>query len=154
MPILCDFIAVQDSTGALIHNGNPVTIDDSAPVFQGTFHTGGRHSDGQALLILTVSGLTHTDQHVPVRVNSVQIGLIRNYFPGGSDVVYSDPADPNKARQRDHVYTQVIQFPGTVINNGNNTIEIDAVTFPGNSASNHYDGFTLFNIVCFFNQKS
>ena len=104
MPEVCDFTLVVDDS--------PVTIGDADPEWEKTFNTGGRNRNSPAFLIFNVRYLTHTRKDVDVRINNDVVGQIYNYYPGGSGVNETDVNDPNKNRQADHYYTQMIAMSG------------------------------------------
>jgi hypothetical protein len=146
MPVLSDFTQIIGDT--------PVTIGDSNPVWSGSFNTGGREAGQPGFLIFNVRGLTHSDLDVPVSINGTQVGTIHNYRPGGSGIDTTNVNQPEKFRQADHWYTQMIAFTGTQINDGDNRIQIQAVQFPENTQTNRFDEFEIKNLVCFFHQSS
>ncbi|HYR08622.1 MAG TPA: hypothetical protein VEQ60_12660 [Longimicrobium sp.] len=146
MPILCDFVIIVDDT--------PVTIGDSKPVFEAQFNTGGRDSANPGFLIFNVSGLTHADVDAVVSINGKQVGAIHPYRPGGAGIDTTNINQPEKWRQADHWYTQMIAFSGSTIFSGTNTIQIQAVQFPENSSSNRFDDFRIKDLICFFHQAS
>lgn len=143
MPNLCDFTQVVGD--------RPVNIGDREPLFERTFGTGGRQRS-PAFLIFNVRHLTHSDLNVPVSINGHEVGFIHNYRPGGPDIDRTDGSQPEKYRQIDHWYTQMIAFPGSQLDRGENTIQIQATQFPENSARNKYDDFQIKDMFCFFHQ--
>lgn len=146
MPVLCDFTQIVGDT--------PVNIGDSNPVWSATFNTGGREASQTGFLILNVRGLTHSDLNVPVSLNGTQIGSIQTYRPGGAGIDTTNVNQPEKLRQNDHWYTQMIAFSGNQINDGNNTIQIQAAQFPESTQSNRFDDFQIKDVICFFHQSS
>ena len=146
MPVLCDF--------TLIVGDNPVTIGDSDQVWEQTFNTGGRRSNSAGFLIFNVRHLTHSNLDVVVSINGSQVGVIHNYRPGGAGIDMTNVNQPEKWRQADHWYTQMIAFTGDQINNGKNTIQIQAVQFPENTTDNKFDDFQIKDMFCFFHQEA
>ncbi|WP_174134342.1 hypothetical protein [Parasulfitobacter algicola] len=145
MPEVCDFVHVTR---------NPITIGDRNRVYEHHFGTGGRNSRSSGFIILNVSGLTHSDGSVVVSINGVEIGRIQNYRPGGAGISQSDGNQAEKWRQAHHWYTQMIAFDGTRLRDGSNTLQIEAVDFPEDSASNRFDDFQVKDVVCFFHQNA
>ena len=136
MPVVCDFIQIVGDS--------PVTIGDGLPVWEKTFNTGGRSSSSTAFLLFNVRGLTHTDRDVDVKINNQVIGQIARY--GGLNNAERD--DTAK-----YWYTQMIAMNGSTLNNGDNEIQIEAVGWPGATASNQFDDFQLKDVMCFFHQS-
>jgi len=132
MTVLCDFTVIQGD------NAQP--IGDGHEEFERIFNTGGRNSypDGGAFLLLNVRGLTHTDRDVDVQINGQSVGSIRHY--GGKDETAS------------YWFTQMIHFPSNILRDGDNRIEIRAVTWPGSTPDNRFDDFELKDVICFFKQ--
>ena len=145
MPLVGDFrLIVEDS---------PINLGDSNQVWQQNFNTGGRDANTPGFLIFNVRGLTHSDRDVVVSINGTQVGVIHNYRPGGSGIDTTNINQPEKWRQSGHWYTQIIGFTGNQINDGNNTIQIQAVEFPENTSTNRFDDFEIKDLVCFFRQN-
>jgi hypothetical protein len=132
MPVLCDF--------QVIRGDNAVKIGDGSPEWETTFNTGGRRSSGHAFLMFNVKGLTHTNDSVPVRVNNTEVGRI---YPYGGE-----------GETANRWYTQLINIGGGVLRDGNNEIEIPAVSWPGAGPGNLYDDFFLKDVICFFQQSA
>ena len=146
MPVVCDFIEIVGD--------RPVTIGDKNPGWEKSFNTAGRNRSHSGFLIFNVRHLTHTDRDVPVRINGTRVGFIYNYRPGGGGIDRSNGSQPEKFRQADHWYTQMIAFSGRQIDSGDNTISIEAVSFPEDTSSNRFDDFQIKNLVCFFHQSA
>ena len=132
MPVLSDF--------TLIRGDDEVTIGDGLSVWETTFHTGGRESGAPAFLIFNVRGLTHTNVDVEVRVNNAVVGHIRRY--------------PGEESTSSYWFTQMIAMNGSTLNDGNNELQINAVSFPGATNNNVFDDFQLKDVVCFFHQAA
>ena len=132
MPVLCDFTLIRDN--------DAVTIGDADDTWQATFNTGGRESGSPAFLIFNVRGLTATNVNVVVEINDEEVGQIRRYG-GDGDI-------------NNNWYTQMIAFSGSTLNNGNNEIKIQAVSWPGAEEGDLYDDFQLKDVVCFFHQSA
>jgi len=130
--VLCDFTQILGDGG--------VTIGDADNEWEASFNTGGREPGSPAFLLFNVRGLTHTDVDVPVEINGSVVGTIRRY--------------PGEETTRNYWFTQMIAVDGATLNNGNNTIRIEAVSWPGASPGHLYDNFNLKNVVCFFHQQS
>jgi hypothetical protein len=146
MPVLCDF--------TLIVGDSPITIGDTDRVWEHTFNTGGRRASSPGFLIFNVSHLTHSNHDVVVSINGTQIGVIHNYRPGGTGIDMTNINQPEKWRQANHWYTQMIAFSGDQINDGNNRIQIQAVQFPERTSSNQFDEFQIKDMFCFFHQEA
>ena len=130
MPVVCDLQVIQ---------GDAVRrIGDGAALWQKNFKTGGRHSGGDAILMLMVAGLTATKSDVDVRINHKSVGKIEHY----------------KGADGRHWFSQIINIGGGILNNGDNEIEIRAVSWPGASASNLFDDFYIKDVVCIFQQAA
>lgn len=131
MPVLCDFVVIQGDDNVVLGDGGVV-------LWEKNFNTGGRHSGGAAILMLMVSGLTETTSNVPVKINNKTVGNIYNY---------------NGAKSG-HWFTQIINIGTTVLKDGNNEIQIGAVSWPGAESGNLYDDFAIRDVICFFQQSS
>jgi len=125
--VLSDYAIIQDNTS--------IRIGDTRPVWEKTFNTGGRRTS-EAFLTLNVSGLTFAVTDVEVRINNTIIGYIHPYT----------------GETADNWYSQTIVFPGSVLHDGNNEIEIRAVSSPGATAPDIYDDFYLKSVICHFHQ--
>ena len=138
MPVLCDFTTILgvDDDGDEVE----VTIGDANTEMERMFNTGGRESGSPAFLILNVRGLTHANEDVPVRINGVVVGSIRRY--------------PGEETTQDYWFTQMIPLKGSALHDGNNTLEIRAVSWTGATNGNLFDDFTLKSVVCFFHQSA
>ena len=134
MAELCNFTVIQGDQPALIGEGHEE--------FDRPFNTGGRrpYADKGAFLMLSVQGLTHTDRDVDVQVNGVSVGKICHY--GGQNETAG------------YWFTQTIHFGSNILNDGDNRIEIRAVTWPGATPTNRFDDFWLKDVICFFKQNS
>lgn len=140
MPVVCDFVMIQGD-GA-------VNIGDSAnrSGWKKTFNTGGRHGGGAAFLMLNVQNLTATQQSVQVKVNDREVGRIMPYYPSGN---FGD-----RNREAAHWYTQMINIGPNVLNSGNNTIEIEPVSWQDATSGDLYDDFKVKDVICFFQQNA
>ena len=130
MPVLCDFMVIQGDSSR--------RIGDSATLWEKTFSTGGRHPGGMAILMFMVKGLTATDSNVDVKINNTSVGKIFHY----------KGADPN------HWFTQIINIGSGILSNGNNEIQIEAVSYPGATPGNIFDDFFIRDVVCVFQQET
>lgn len=146
MPVLCDF--------TLIVGDSPISLGDSNQVWEEDFDTGGRRSNSPGFLIFNVRHLTHSNHDVVVSFNGNQVGVIYNYRPGGAGIDSTNINQPEKWRQADHWYTQMIAFSGDQLNSGKNTIQIQAVQFPEHTRTNEYDDFQIKDMICFFHQEA
>ena len=131
------------SAFTIIVDDAPVTIGDGLKKWKQTFNIGGHNTNYPALLILNVRGLTYATTSVPVKINDVDVGYIHPYG-GLTDAAKNDVAK--------YWYTQMIAVSGSQLNNGNNTIEIEAVGYPGFTDTDEYDDFSLKDMVCFFHK--
>lgn len=131
MPVLCDFVVIQGDDNVVLGDGGVV-------LWEKNFSTGGRHSGGEAILMLMVRGLTETTSNVPVKINNKTVGNIYNYNGANSN----------------HWFTQIINIGTTVLKDGNNEIQIGAVSWPGAESGNLYDDFAIRDVICFFKQSS
>jgi hypothetical protein len=140
MPVVCDNETIRGDT--------PIVIGDNNPIWEVHFNSGGRVSGKTAFLIFNVRRLAHAVESVPVKINDSEVGRIYPYaLPNGQ---------PNTHNQ-DHWFTQMIAFSSDVLNDDDgpqNTLEIQAVSFPDATGSNALDDFELKNIVCFFHQRA
>jgi hypothetical protein len=127
--VLSDYEIIQDNT--------PILIGDANPVWQKTFNTGGRRTSG-AFLTLNVAGLTFAVSDVEVRINHTIVGHIHPYT--------------GREETAENWYSQTIVFSGSVLHDGDNEIEIRAVSFPGATPDNIYDDFFLKSVICHFRQ--
>lgn len=130
MPFVSDFV--------MIKGDEPIRIGDGRDLWEAPFNTGGRSADHHAFLIFNVKGLTHTNLDVRVRVNGIEVGKIYHY--GG------------RSETAEYWFTQMIAMQGQTLNDGDNEIEIRAVSWPGATADNLYDDFYLKDVFCFFHQ--
>lgn len=127
MPRGCDFVVIQGE-GAIV-------IGDRNPVWETTFRIPGRHRPRQAFLIFNLRHLTYKD--VPVKINGQEIGVIYHH--------------DNWQVFQDHWFTQMINFGSSVLKNGENKLQIEAMRLPHDPASdNEYDDFDLKDVICFF----
>lgn len=130
MPVLCDFIVIQGDVNR--------RLGDGATLWEKNFNTGGRHPGGAAILMLMVKGLTSADMNVDVKINGKGVGKIFRY----------------KGAHAQDWFTQIINIgPGT-LKDGDNEIQLEAVSWPGASATNLFDDFYLRDVVCFFQQHT
>ena len=131
MPVVCDIQVIQgDSTKRL--------GDGGSTVWEKTFNTGGRHSGGKAILMFMVKGLTATTSDVTILINNTNVGKIENY----------KGADPN------HWFTQIVNIGSGILKNGDNELQIEAISWPGAHAGDLYDDFWIKDVVCIFQQKA
>jgi hypothetical protein len=130
MPVVCDFNVIQ---------GDAVRrIGDGATLWEQNFNTGGRHPGGNAILMLMVKGLTVTDSDVEVLINNTPVGIIEHY---------------NGADNR-HWFTQVINIGPNILNDGNNELQIQAVSYDEAVPGDLYDDFFVKDVVCIFQQAA
>lgn len=130
MPVVSDIKVIQ---GDAIRR-----IGDGATLWEKTFNTGGRHSGGHAILMLMVKGLTAANSDVDVLINNRKVGVIEHY--NGAD--------------RNHWFTQIVNIGGGILNDGNNDLQIQAVSYPGAGAGDLFDDFFLKDVVCTFQQAA
>lgn len=130
MPVLSDFAVIQGDASR--------RIGDGKILWEKYFDTVARHSGGNAILMFMVKGLTVTDTTVDVKINNKSVGKIFNY--NGAD--------------RNHWFTQIINIGGGILKNGQNELQIEAVSYPGASPGDIFDDFFVRDVVCFFQQKS
>lgn len=131
MVVLCDFVVIQGDS-------NKVLGDTGDALWEKSFDTGGRQSGGAAILMLMVKGLTSTNSNVPVKINNINVGEIFHY---------------NGANSK-HWFTQIINIGSGVLKDGNNELQIGAVSFPGANSGDLYDDFYIRDVICFFQQSS
>lgn len=131
MPVVCDIKVIQGDAARRIGDGG-VTL------WEKTFNTGGRHAGGEAVLMLMVKGLTSANTDVDVLINNTKVGVIEHY--NGAD--------------SSHWFTQIINIGGGILNNGNNELQIQAVSFPGAGPGNLFDDFFVKDVVCTFQQAA
>ena len=131
MPVVCDIQVIQGDACKKLGDGG-------ATVWEKNFNTGGRHSGGNAILMFMVKGLTATNSDVTIKINGTNVGKIEHY---------------NGADSR-HWFTQIVNIGGGVLKNGNNELQIEAVSFSGASPGNLYDDFWLKDVVCIFQQRA
>lgn len=131
MPRVCDVEVVHG-----VQNG--VLIGDSGikPIWEITFHTGGRKSTGHAFLMFMVRGLTGEGPGARVEVNEQFVGHI----------LRSPGADTR------HWFTQTINLSGAVLRDGANELEVHAAA--NTSGNDQFDDFRLKNVFCFFQQDA
>lgn len=131
MPVVADFEVIHGvSSGVLIGDSG------IKPIFEQSFNTGGRRSTGHAYLIFMVSGLTGTGPGARVEVNEHFVGHIERHTGGDLS----------------HWYTQMINISGSVLNDGNNELEVHAAVNETNN--DQFDDFRLKNIFCHFQQSA
>lgn len=130
MPVVCDIQVIQGDASR--------RIGDGASLWEKTFNTGGRHSGGKAILMLMVKGLTATDTTVDVKINNKSVGKIFNYNGAPSS----------------HWFTQIINIGSGILNNGDNELQIEAVSWPGAKPGNIFDDFYVRDVVCIFQQRA
>lgn len=88
--------------------------------------------------MLMVKGLTVTESKVDVKINDTSVG---NIFP------YTG-ADPN------HWFTQIINIDSGTLQDGDNELQIEAVSWPKAGPGDIYDDFYLRDVVCIFQQRA
>jgi hypothetical protein len=125
------------TTYTMLRGDTPVTIGDSLPLWEVHFSTPERVTTHPAMLMFNVSGLTQTDLNVIVKINGTEVGRIYRYDDGNGG----------------HWFTQMIHIAGNQINDGDNVLQIQAVTWPGATASNLYDDFSLKNVLVFYHYQ-
>ena len=130
MTVVCDIQVIQGD--------NTRKIGDGAVIWEKSFNTGGRYSGGKAILMFMVAGLTATNSDVNIKINNTVVGKIEHY---------------NGADNR-HWFTQIVNIGGGILHNGNNELQIEAVSWPGATAENLYDDFLLKDVVCIFQQSA
>ena len=131
MPVVCDLQVIQgDSTKRL--------GDGGATIWEKIFSTGGRHSGGKAILMFMVKGLTATNSDVTIKINGTNVGVIEHY----------------KGANSRHWFTQIVNIGSGILYNGNNELQIEAVTWSGATAGDLYDDFWIKDVVCIFQQKA
>src|SRR5215208_5254521 len=128
MPVVSDYVFIETAN-------KQVTIGDDGDNHNGwtspPFDTGGRHS-GTAYISFMVSGMTESNRNAKVFLNNRpdEIGLL---LRGGSGW-----------------NTQTIAFFGSLLNNGDNRIRVEAVQkFDGTN-----DPFKVRNPICHFHQAT
>jgi hypothetical protein len=124
------------ATYTMIRGDNPIEIGDSLPLWEVNFGTPQRVPAHPVLLILNVRGLTQTNLDVTVKVNNTEVGKIHRYGGGSAD----------------HWFTQMIAIGGNQVNDGNNELQIQAVSWPGATAGNQNDDFQLKDVFLFYHQ--
>lgn len=97
MPVVSDYEVIQR---------DPVQIRPDN-TYTRQFNTGGRHSGGSAFITFSIRSLGEAED-VPVQVNNLTIGQLRNYH--GMD-----------AR---NWFTQTLVFSSNILKNGSNNLEI------------------------------
>ena len=129
MPIVSDFVVIQ---GDITRR-----IGDRATLWEKTFDTVGRAHGGLAILTFMVKGLIHTESNVDVKINGKHVGRIFNY----------KDADPN------HWFTQIMTIGSNILNDGENKIHIEAVSYPSSESGDIFEDFYIRDVVCFFKQE-
>ncbi|MEA3325624.1 MAG: hypothetical protein U9Q37_10955 [Euryarchaeota archaeon] len=76
---------------------------------------------GKAILMFMVKGLTVTDSDVDVKINNTSVGKIFNY----------------KGANSNHWFTQIVNIGSNILKNGNNELQLEAVSFAGATPSIH-----------------
>ena len=99
------------------------------------FRTGGRRSDGQAILFCEYRGLTEGE--VTVEINGRTIGTLTPISRG------------------DEWQTRMISFPGERLRSDHfNSIQIEPRVLDRPRAGNLFDDFLIRELVCFFKQRA
>jgi hypothetical protein len=124
-------------TYTMLRGDSPVTIGDSLPLWEVHFGTPERVTSHPAMLMFNVSGLTQTNLSVIVKVNGTEVGRIYRYDGGNGG----------------HWFTQMIHIAGNQINDGDNVLQIQAVSWPGATSTNLYDDFSLKDVVVFYHYQ-
>jgi hypothetical protein len=132
MAIVCDCTWIN-GVGTGIHIGD----DGEKPIWEANFGAGGRHKNGNAVLVFMVRGLTG-ENGAQVFVNNEPAGRIEPY-PG---------ADPR------HWFLQTINVTGGAIRDGNNEFQVNAAPATNPGDGNSYDDFQIKNIFCIFQQSA
>ncbi|MEO0867342.1 MAG: hypothetical protein AAFY17_02615, partial [Cyanobacteria bacterium J06642_11] len=90
--------------------------------------------------------LTATRQSAEVKINDRSVGRIYPYYP-------SDFSERNTAIAQ-HWHTQMINIGSGVLRDGQNTIEIEPVSWENATRNDIYDDFKLKDVICFFQQSA
>jgi len=137
MPVHCEFTQIVGD--------DPVVIGDSKPVWEANFDTEGRKSSGSAFLVFNVRGLALADADVKVKVNNQLVGKI---FRHGS---FGACAQSGNA---EYWHTQMITLSGSMLKDGANEIQIEAIGVVGEKKAASRDDFELKDLMCFFHQAA
>jgi hypothetical protein len=132
---LAEAAVVGDFT--IIRGDDPKRIGDGAAVWEVNFNTGGRRAASPAYLILNVKGLNVAVVPVEVRVNNLVVGYI-----------YPSPGASAETWQ-----TQMIALQGDTLNDGDNELELRAVSYPGAIPADLYDDYYVKLVICHFHQS-
>jgi len=141
MPILSDFVRITT------HGDHDVEIGDDKPGednnetgFTATFGTGGRYAPYSAYIIFMLKGMTEANDDAGVFVNDNRVGTLKRYNGG----------DP------EHWQTQIVDFNGNFLNNGNNTLRVNPVpNLPGLPRNKgNFNNFYIRNVICHFHQDT
>ena len=130
MAVVCDLQVIQ----------NDVTqkIGDGAMIWEKIFNTGGRYPNGNAVLMFMVQGLTSTNSDVNIKINNKVVGVIENY----------------KGANANHWFSQIVDIGEGILENGDNEIQIEAVSWSGASSNNLFDDFRIKDVICIFQQRA
>lgn len=110
--------------------------DHGTQHWQENFSTGGAVLEGVGYFLVEFRGLTQRDP-APVKLNGTRVGRLAPYNGNWSDY-----------------HTQIVDFPANNLNDGQNTVEINAVPHNSNEGPGHFDNFTIENMVCHYHQEA
>ena len=137
MPVVADFVQIVGDA--------PISLGDTNRLVERSFSTAGRLASAGAIVILNVRHLTFASTSPVVKINNSPAGYIHPY-PELND------ADRNNAAS--HWHTQIFAVSGSQLNNGDNELQVEAVTFPNpGNPGNLFDDYEVKNVVCFFHKE-
>ncbi|HEY0604374.1 MAG TPA: hypothetical protein VGD58_15745 [Herpetosiphonaceae bacterium] len=128
MPVVSDFVVIRGD--------NNLQIGDDQLGHTLAFNTEGRHTNGEAYLVLMVRALTQAVTNAEVTLNGERIGQIfhHNEAPLG------------------HWFTQIINIGAGRLNDGDNNLRLGVVPNAQDGGGN-FDDYLVRNIVCHFKRN-
>lgn len=136
-------VRARISNFMILRGDQSVRIGDGNPVWERSFDIRSFEMPGSifsAFLTYMVKGLTVATSNPEIKINNESVGRIQRMQ--GAD--------------RNHWYTQTVTISTSAISSvqlhqGDNEIEIRAVSWPGATAGDLYDDFFLRNVILHFN---
>jgi hypothetical protein len=138
MSTLCDYVVIQGDTRVALGD------DPGLTVFEKTFRLTDPHQGDLAVLSLMVQGLTAAPAPVDVKINNTTVGTITPYH-------YAAISDQEEVAS--HVYNQTMAVGSSILLDGDNEFQIEAVLLPGGGGSNAFDNYNVRTIALWYQRQ-
>jgi hypothetical protein len=137
----------QVAAYVVIQGAAPQRIGDGSIVWEKAF-AAQRPVAAPAVLMVRVQSLTHAISSVAVLLNG-QVVAYLTPFPGGWAPLGDAGVNADQAW-----YTEELTIDGSILRDGENRIQLQAVTFPGNDLTNVFDDFWVADLVCLYQSQA